>query len=150
MTPQQLLIPRYKVISGYPGSPFMVPQILKCRLSTNDQKTMLYPAGTIYPESEGVCIKLTEAMKYPSIFQLLKWYERREIGDMPEFVKCTKRVHTGIIEAGMVFKIIEWRFADFGIAENIDMPIILGNNCFDIATLEQYTTFINSQQKDKI
>ncbi len=65
MTPEELLIPRYKVIADYPGNEIKVGKV--------------FEPNTDWPESY--------LKKYPHLFRKLEWWEERELGDMPGYVK---------------------------------------------------------------
>lgn len=68
MTPQQLLIPRYEVIADYPNSPFELNTVY-------NQNEIDFGIGMLLPQN------------FPAIFRPLHWSERREIGEMPEYLK---------------------------------------------------------------
>lgn len=81
MTPQELLIPRYKVVAGYPNS--------------------LYQVGYIINESdnlEGATFFKVTVHQYPHLFKKLEWWEERSVEDMPEYIE----------QRGQIFKVAEW------------------------------------------
>ncbi len=67
MTPQELLQPRFKVITDYPNSPYSI--------------------GDIYPDY----IIGDLVRQYPHIFKPLQWWEERKIEDMPTYFKGMSR-----------------------------------------------------------
>lgn len=67
MSVEELLIPRYKVIADYPGSPYTVGQIIH-----------------VHGEQGVNCEYFN---KWPAIFKPLQWWEERDKNDMPEYVK---------------------------------------------------------------
>ncbi len=80
MTPQELLIPRVEVIANYPNSPFKVGQIIQYS-----------PVGYAFPVDEltGIhnTIPTVDIETCPAIFKPCKWWEKRKIEDMPEYIK---------------------------------------------------------------
>ena len=73
MTPEELMKPRYKVTADYPGSRFIIGQILK-KVKTVSGK-------------EFVPSMLQQPDDFPHLFQPLKWWEDRKPEDMPEYLK---------------------------------------------------------------
>lgn len=65
MTASELMKTRYKVISNYPNSVFNVGEIVK---------TVVWPEEYI--------------KQFPNIFKPLKWFEDRDIDDMPNRLIC--------------------------------------------------------------
>lgn len=62
MNKEQLMLPRWKVISDYPGSPYVIGVIKNWLTSINMDD-------------------------YPHIFKRLEWWEETAIKDMPEYIK---------------------------------------------------------------
>lgn len=84
MTAQELLIPRYKVIADYPGSVYVVGEIISD--DTN-------------------CIEFLEELdKYPHIFEKLNWWEQRTVEEMPKRLICKAIPET----AHEIIEIEEW------------------------------------------
>ena len=90
MTPEELLIPRYKVIADYPDSPFGIGEVLELTLQ-HKVGTHLYPAYHITDDDGNIKNIVGEVWMedYPAIFRRMNWIEEREIKDLPEFVKTT-------------------------------------------------------------
>ncbi len=84
MTPESLLIQRYKVIAPYPRSTYTVGEVVT--------------VGQMGKETQ------VKYFEYPHLFQPLPWYAERKKSEMPEFIKCDERV----------WKITEWDIDLFG------------------------------------
>lgn len=66
MSTEELLQPRFKVIANFPGSWFDIGEITKNNFASFDLED------------------------YPNIFKKLKWWEERNIKDLPEYLKQEK------------------------------------------------------------
>ena len=83
-TVEELMIKRVEVVGYYPRSPYNIGEILShIDHLDNGSDFDLYDSIA----QEDCCIYAHEVEKYPAIFRPVPWYERREIGDMPDFVK---------------------------------------------------------------
>lgn len=86
-TPEELLKPRYKVIADYPGCKFKIGNIL----------TYVREIAQTYDlwrnEKTGVEIIYSGFGAFPHLFKKLEWWEDREPGEMPEYVKGYDRVY---------------------------------------------------------
>lgn len=82
-----LLTPRIRVIVNYPGSPFKIGDIL-----TLQNGLYRLDFQRLFSDLE----------KYPAVFQPLKWWEYRELHEMPQYVKGIKSGHTYKVEANFV------------------------------------------------
>lgn len=69
-----LLTPRIEVLTGHPHSPLMQGEILQLH-----EDLYLDKLATIGVPAEDVA-------KYPLVFRPLAWHERREVGEMPEYI----------------------------------------------------------------
>ena len=76
MNVQDLMIPRVKVVSGYPDSPYKVGDIM-----VFDGDLTIHPNG------------MDITSKYPHIFQPLPWYAERDIEDIPKYVRVNIKGH---------------------------------------------------------
>jgi len=87
LTPEQLLQPRWKCISRYPGNPFKVGQvIIKHKFASGKW----YVPDYMYDPDD-----------FPEIFQPLQWWEYRQPDDMPKFLKTNPSFATsGLVFAG--------------------------------------------------
>lgn len=83
MTPEELMIPRWEVIAGYPGSLFTVGEILT---------QWSVRADTASPNRDGLK-NVRQPGKYPGVFRPLSWWEHRTIEQMPKYVKIDKSNH---------------------------------------------------------
>jgi hypothetical protein len=128
MTPEQLLVPRYEVIAGYPGSHmyFEIGDILEWN-------------GNYYKRKENILMAKDSVESYPHIFKPLQWWERREAGEMPEYYKYSGnhgvfktsfRINGGIV------------MLNFSPTETV--PVNLAY-CLP-ATEEDYNNYINSKK----
>lgn len=148
MTTEDLLKPRYKVIADYLFSPYKIGNVIVCE---NHQYKQVHLA-TINVREMGENIKqecfydIEDCKLYPALFKPLAWYEDREVGDMPEYVKY---------DDGGVYKIDKW---ELNIVNEL-MPkridgIINANVIWHFkkkkslpATLTEFDHYINSKSK---
>jgi len=78
MTPEQLMMPRYKVIAGYPRSEsdgFAIGDIITDGGAAVNRNQNNHVVPTV------------DFLSYPAIFALLQWWEERSREDMPQYVK---------------------------------------------------------------
>ena len=79
MTKEELLKPRWKLIAGFPGCLFRVPEILKEGLvswkSVDGEECFKYKGEYIYPQL------------YPHLFRKLEWWEDRQEKDLPKYLR---------------------------------------------------------------
>lgn len=87
----ELLKPRYKVISDYPGNIVKVDSIC----TPSEQESILYYE------------------KYPDIFKKLEWWEDRVLAEMPEYVIVDKPCPLSDIPKGTI-KIAYWGVDSYG------------------------------------
>lgn len=89
MTPQELLIPRYKVIGPYPGSFYEVGEILTPK--TDEELKVAAGIDELWHcLSEKEYVSKEEMDKCSTVFKLLHWSEDRKVEDMPEYVKVNE------------------------------------------------------------
>lgn len=130
MVQEELLKPRYEVIADYPLSNKEIGEIVK---------------GEVTFFISGISDADGRMSDYPHLFRKLHWWERRDIKDMPEYVKNT--------DDNKVYRILDKKFnnREFGHNDteleqrtflwwlkNFRKPLIP-------ATLEEYTNYINPQ-----
>lgn len=89
MTKEQLIIPRYEVVADYPNSRFAVGDILQ-------QAPLEYCFKVGVLTTSDTVIGIADVLAHPHLFHPLKWWEKREIGDMPEYVRINAVNHTNI------------------------------------------------------
>lgn len=135
MSVEELLKPRWKVIADYPGSEFILNEIL----SESEKNQIIYYSddGKHYISPE----------YYPAIFQPLKWWEQRSIEDIPKYIKNDG----GVYEMDSYFPVklgtlwqwsikIHGEDARFG----IQTMYIIDNKVLP-STEEEFNSFINNQ-----
>lgn len=87
MRPEELLMPRYRVIKPYIHSPYDVG----CIITITDPSSVYL---TCTPEGHGVFIKnhfsIEEVKKYPFLFEPVPWFAERDIKDMPGYLLFQK------------------------------------------------------------
>lgn len=132
-----LMTPRYLVAMDYPNS--------------------LHQAGVILHQSPiGYCFNPEEITtphnivwkeiitKYPHIFKPLKWYERRAIEEMPEYVKCKGKFLT----PKGIYKVDKWYNNNLIGAMVIippDSGAFIGINQLTPATEQEYISFTSKK-----
>ncbi len=135
-TPQELLIPRVKVIAPYPHSPWLPDMILIEHPET----------GEMYSEEFGFVgtkqiVKFSEAADFPAVFRLLGWWEDISSLDLPSYVKDNYGNFTKVIYRAHegVWRAFDSRDADFPYKWDKITP----------ATEEDYNSYINSKSQTK-
>ncbi len=106
LTVEELIKPRYQVIADYPGSEFQVGYIVELK--------DIYPySGMSFSLNGGIVVAPSWFDKYPHLFKKLAWYERRELRDMPDYVKVVNP--NSLWEdtpPGCIRCVAEWKFND--------------------------------------
>lgn len=92
MTKQDLLKPRYKVISDYPESPFEINEVIDGNI------LVTAPIGLNEPKY---------ASDFPQIFKELQWFEEREEKDLPKYVKVLKDIPYYGLKKGQIVEVTE-------------------------------------------
>jgi len=95
MTPQQLLQPRFEVIAPWPN----MPSLVKVGHIFTPIKQ-----GSNYYQSEENDALIGLPNECPANLRPLHWSEKREIGDMPEWLKGC--------ESGRVVKVVKWEMGN--------------------------------------
>lgn len=135
MQPEELMLPRYKVIADYPDSEFEVGEILlQCKDGIR-----------IVSLSRNMFMDFFKVHKYPHLFKPLSCWEDRKPEEMPEYVKEKDSLY----KIGEVIKVKEWDMED----EETDVPCFMDEKDnhftwvrgFEPATLEEYNAYINKQ-----
>lgn len=123
MTPEQLMIPRYKVIADYPRSRYIIGEIVQY--------------GQIGRETQ---IKYDD---YPAIFKPLQWWEERKVEEMPPFIRFK--------QDNAIFKIEQWDinflfgFIDAEKRRGCGLTTFKPEYGYEPATESEYLTYINSK-----
>lgn len=139
LTKEELLKPRIKCVIDYPGNIFGVDKILQ--FTDKADKEFSFSEEWIFIKDD-VAWGKTFFDQYPLLFKKLEWWEDIKLEDMPEFVKCVKSPD-GIISVGQVLK-CSWN--NHG-GKSEDMGWIFPyTNCYEPATEEEYTAYINQKQ----
>lgn len=133
MTPEQLLIPRYKVIADYPGSDFKVGQIIELENEITGEFSSVWnyniygPSPWVYSQSD--------FDTYPAIFRRMNWAEERKPEDLPEYVLATVDSEYPY-NRGLIVKtddiLQHWKRIEF---EHLAKMI---GDCFEPSTEEEY------------
>jgi len=127
MTTEELLRPRIEVMFSHPHSPLVEGEVLTMQTEVYLDNTATYEITTVDVE------------QYPKLFRLMSWHERREIGDMPEFLKSAT-------QDPYVLKVAEYStlmttvlFVDHAVPQPLSWYLP--------ATLSDYTAYINSKNE---
>lgn len=78
MSVEELLSPRYEIIADYPLSRFIIGTIL---ISEKDRFGNWY-----VPSNAGDSLHF-DIDEYPHLFKPLRWWENRDIKDMPKYIR---------------------------------------------------------------
>jgi len=112
MTTEELLKPRWKVIADFPFNTYY-----KVGGVITDDRLMAARNET------GHAVFACEWNDYPNIFRKLKWWEERNIEDMPEYVKmlsyikpCTNNTENLELKKGEIVKPDKWGLNSFEIS----------------------------------
>lgn len=123
----KLLIPRYEVIADYPSSKYSIGDVYYY----NPLLRVISPFENATDFGKYCPVEL-----YPAIFRELKWWEKRKVKEMPEYVKCIEtpdQIHF----PGQYYKIIKWLDNIWG--RDIDgQAVITNTNCYIPATEKEY------------
>jgi len=96
MTTEELLIPRYEVIADYPNNTFgKIGDIITPQSFESEDDFYDWELG-----------------KYPHLFRSLHWAEKRELNELPKYVKMNRR------GTFFIYKVDEWK-KDWSIATPI-------------------------------
>lgn len=94
MTTEQLLVPRYEVVADYPDSTKPIGTIIELN---NADAVWLKRQCSFYD-------------KYFNLFKKLQWWEKRELKDMPEYVRVDGEPDDDLF--GQVVKVTKWDMSD--------------------------------------
>lgn len=123
-----LMAPRVEVIAPYPSS----------HLHFNVGDILTYN-GHSYVMGHHVSIAKETVESYPHLFKKLQWWERREVSEMPEYVKY--------IDGSKVFKIVEIHLPYMSVTlDDEPFPRSLVN--FLPATIDEYNSFIQNTKQN--
>lgn len=133
MNPEQLLIPRYKVIADYPDSKFVIGDMLFMYKYKSSESMYTYVTN---PESalNGTSLKPEYVEKMSHLFKPLQWWQDRKREDLSGYIK---RMTDGV-----------WDVYQINIQNKDDMSWKFGmisNKEFLPATESEYLSYINSK-----
>lgn len=127
---EHLLVERYEVIADWPNSVFDVGSILSVPKYNYDKHI-------VRTEDDRYGIDISTCDKYPHLFRRLHWSEKRELSEMPVFLKNTN--------TSRIYKILMWSIENSGIAftpvDHIFMFRVQGHHL--PATETEYNNYIN-------
>jgi len=144
LTKEQLLQPRYKVISDYPDSCYSIGIILTMQQDIHGSWFYDFARESgVKSEPESFFLL------YPMIFKKLEWWEERKAEDMPEHVQY--KIYPG----SQCFKVDHWviykLYQDTQFEQEcigIRSPNgIIGAHALIPISKEEYEAYINSKQK---
>ena len=97
MTNEELLAPRVMVIAVWPGCPYKVGDILRYtdelwifddyEYKEDEYRIFLNGIRGYFLNENTECIGESEIVLYPHLLRVMQWWERRELSDMPEYIK---------------------------------------------------------------
>lgn len=152
LSKSELLKSRYIVEAPMPGAQFshLLPGDI---LEEKDHP--LYQSGTVWGhvDETDVCKWTTICPNYPHLFRPLPWNEKRDIEDMPEYVKM---VPESILVAKShkfdwepCYKVSDWRITEKGNVQGQTKDGWFIVTHFTPATREEYESYINSKTETK-
>lgn len=154
MTPEQLTQPRYEVIADFPNSANKIGDIVE----GNEGGTFHMLTISEYDPFAGKSVdtdhfySISMCDKYPAIFRPLKWWQKRKIEDMPEYIKSyDKPINHEARYSNVVIKCgvdIFWNSSKFSTKN--DWVNAYGGTiiqCFMPATIEEYVEYTTKKNK---
>jgi hypothetical protein len=142
---KDLLTPRCEVIAGYFYSPYKVGDIIE----PNENGAVHLTTTVQYDSFDGQNHDVVNYMpfetvtKYPHLFRAIAWHEKRDIKDMPEYVKFRNELVCKVVDWDKGVPTIDRVVSVLGYETDVLYPIIL--RLFLPATEEEYETFINNK-----
>ena len=136
-----LMKERYEVVAAVPFSKFKVGDILHKYSYPVFDMNYTWFSNEMFSQA----INASEIDKYPHLFRKLAWHEKRDIKDMPEYVKMQEEEKTEIV------KVAEWVFDrrnDYvcKIEHEYYNAISYDTDIYP-ATEQEYTDFVNSKKQ---
>lgn len=136
----KLLEPRYEVVANYPGSIFKVGEVIEFFSATEvgkAEKEYWFHSPPTHQNYQDSWFN-----EYPHLFRLLKWWERRDKNDLPDYVKF----YAPLPEKYNIRKVIKW----FDLAKDVvrcedNLRYQLGIAALP-ATEDEYTAYIESKK----
>lgn len=94
-----LLTPRFELITNYPDNNYPVGTIYSALYNFNEDCIawrLNNPDGSIYNGSDKnysiVLISFSELKSFPKIFRNLLWFEKRELEELPSYIKLKNEI----------------------------------------------------------
>lgn len=125
---EDLMIPRYKVIAGYPGAFAIVESVL-------DEDVII---NYLLQHDE------YDINKYPHLFKKLQWWEERTIREMPMNVKVIQFNISTQLPLNSIHKVNVWQDLPYRVAFILGKEVHVRD--LEPATEEQYNNYINSKK----
>ena len=131
---KELLNPRFEVIADYPKSEFKIGDILH---------RILYATDDVFHSDKNAGVgglDLKDIEKYPHLFRKLNWWEKRNVNEMPEYLK--QKVEPNI-EIYQYEKIIRWEMNNtIGVISDKDMT------CCDLELWSKKNQYLPATKKE--
>jgi len=129
MNAQELMKPRFEVIADYPNCPFKVKDLIYNKFK--------YIFGT---DNTNQVLTLKDIEKYPHLFKKLNWWDKRNIEDMPTYIKSESQV------VKPKWEMEEWRGKKYWRAYDLEaakynMSLSFKLDYFEPATEQEYLEF---------
>lgn len=146
---KDLMAPRVIVTNYYPDSPFEVGDVLVlCKNFTH--RTGGTEESITQSDVYRIDNNIVEAHKVEKAticFRPLAWYEKRDINDMPEYVKFRDQLVCKVVDWDKGVPTIDRIVQVFGYDTDVLYPIIL--RLFLPATQSEYEAYIKNKTIDK-
>lgn len=130
---KDLMTPRYEVIADYPESKFKIGQTVTLK--------EIHPYSGYSFISGDFVLSPEWFDKYPHLFRKLQWYEKRDIKDMPEYVKYVDSNELNRLSE----KEWEGMFSFINNNDSIGCQLLKKLNKALPATKSEYDNYINSK-----
>lgn len=141
MTPEQLLIPRYKLYEKYPGQTEPTGTIF-----TKGFKGFFHPDKPSINNKSIVYSAHEKWLKeYSNLFKKLEWWEERKKKDLPQYLRYTDKASP----AHGIHKVMSWQEYNLGIVRLQHY----GKVSFKMSTIkpakqEEYNNFKKKKEND--
>lgn len=137
-----LMTPRYEVVADYPESKFKIGQTVTLK-EIHPYSGYSFIMGDFVLSPEWF-------VKYPHLFRPLAWHEKRDIKDMPQYVK--KSFSKEVIKIDEISNLELMISKGFVMDENTADITAFGSAFFNHyipATEQEYEDFVNSKKQPK-
>lgn len=132
MTKTKLLLPRYKVIAGFPDSKFTIGETIEMMAFDIDAKEFY----------DNKFLLESYYSDYPAIFKKLEWWEERTVDEMPEYLKNKTAIPVTFS------KVEKWEFEgkERWITLSGRMPFVALMWAIDPASESEYNDYISKNE----